>query len=375
MTMPVDLHACADQARDWLFNSAAPLWCRQGISSDGQFVEKLTLHGEPARAPLRLRVQARQIYAFCETGRLGWSGPWRDATERGLDRLLKLGRRDDGFFVHTLDEAGRPADARADLYDHAFVLFALAHAASALGRSELIDLANEITDLIDARWKNPGGGYNEGEIDLVPPRWQNPHMHLFEAALALHEVSGQERWRRLAAAMFDLCVRVFLDPQTGALREYFTLDWQPASEQKFRTVEPGHCFEWAWLFHRFKGEGYASHADKMMRFARAHGIDKARGIAFYSTDYSGAPVDRSARLWAQTERLKAALARWRRTKDAAEDDEAVLAYRGLAKYFETPVPGVWHDRMRADGTFVEEDAPASSFYHIVCALSELIQAA
>jgi mannose-6-phosphate isomerase len=230
-------------------------------------------------------------------------------------------------------------------------------------------------DLIDARWKNPDRGYNEGEIDQVPPRWQNPHMHLFEAALALYEVSGQERWHRIAAAMFDLCATVFIDPKSGAVREYFTLDWRPAPDPKLRTIEPGHCFEWAGLFHRFRGESFAPLADKMTSFARAHGIDEGRGVAFYSTEYDGTPRDRSARLWAQTERLKAALARWQRTGEAAEAGEAVRAYRGLTKYFETPVRGVWRDRLLADGSFIEEDAPASSLYHIVCALSELIRAA
>ncbi len=33
--------------------------------------------------------------------------------------------------------------------------------------------------------------------------------------------------------------------------------------------------------------------------------------------------------------------------------------------------GLWRDKMMADGTFVEEAAPASSFYHIVCAIYEL----
>ncbi|TWB25999.1 hypothetical protein FBZ91_1477, partial [Nitrospirillum viridazoti] len=32
------------------------------------------------------------------------------------------------------------------------------------------------------------------------------------------------------------------------------------------------------------------------------------------------------------------------------------------------------DRLNPDGTFVEEAAPASSFYHIVCAIQELDQA-
>ncbi len=375
MVMPEELRACADHAEDWLFGAAAPLWCERGRLSNGLFVEKLTLQGKPARAPLRLRVQARQIYAFCELGRLGWTGPWRDVAEHGLRRLLETGRRDDGFFIHQFDENGQPADQRADLYDHAFVLFAFAHAERALKQPSLIAEAHALMDHIDARWKNPSGGYNEGEIDLVPPRWQNPHMHLFEAALALHSIAHDPRWKHLSDSLFALFANTFRDRQTGAVREYFGMDWTLTDDPKLRFVEPGHCFEWAWLVERHGGAGSITLADQMIAFARTFGIDAARNVAIYSVNLDGSPRDRSARLWAQTERLKASLAKWRRDGRSDEAGEAVRAYRGLVQYFETPVRGVWRDRLNMDGTFVEEDAPASSFYHIVCALSELIGAA
>jgi mannose-6-phosphate isomerase len=45
--------------------------------------------------------------------------------------------------------------------------------------------------------------------------------------------------------------------------------------------------------------------------------------------------------------------------------------KGLWLYLDTPVPGLWWDRLRPDGGFVDEPAPASSFYHIACAIAEL----
>jgi mannose-6-phosphate isomerase len=66
------------------------------------------------------------------------------------------------------------------------------------------------------------------------------------------------------------------------------------------------------------------------------------------------------------------MVRYKRTGHVSEVEEVVAAYRGLKLYLDTPVPGLWWDRLNADGTFVEEAAPASSFYHIVCALNELL---
>ena len=51
--------------------------------------------------------------------------------------------------------------------------------------------------------------------------------------------------------------------------------------------------------------------------------------------------------------------------------EPALAGQGLWKYLETDVPGLWRDRMNPDGSFIEEPAPASSFYHIVGAILDL----
>jgi len=48
------------------------------------------------------------------------------------------------------------------------------------------------------------------------------------------------------------------------------------------------------------------------------------------------------------------------------------------RYFETPVRGVWRDRLSVAGTFIDESVPASSVYHIAgaaLALERLVRAA
>jgi mannose/cellobiose epimerase-like protein (N-acyl-D-glucosamine 2-epimerase family) len=80
--------------------------------------------------------------------------------------------------------------------------------------------------------------------------------------------------------------------------------------------------------------------------------------------------DDAARLWPQTERIKAgALAA------ALGDDTgwevACRGAAGLIGYLEAAPSGLWRDSMTADGDYVVEPAPASSFYHIVCAIAEL----
>lgn len=360
-------------AKDWLFNYAAPLWGTAGVCSDGQFAERLSLSGDFVKMPRRVMVQARQIYSFITAGELGWQGPWKALAEKAMTVLLERGLQESGLFVHQFDEAGKVIDTRLDLYDHAFGLFALAHAGRALNRPEYFEIANKVMDRMDAEWRRPEGGFWEGQITPCPPYRQNPHMHMFEAAYALYGATGDERWQTLMRDLLTLFQTRFQNAQTGAVTEYFDINWNPLEDASGSIVEPGHCLEWAWLFEiAFSDLSGVPVATKLTDFARAHGICPNRGVAINEVSLDGSIVDGNARLWPQTERLKAAVARYRRLKTQGEADEVVAAYRGLAPYFQTSRRGTWYDRWMADGSWMQQDAPASSFYHITCGLKELM---
>lgn len=377
--MPTDLAALpaatAADARTWLCEVAAPLWADRGRTPSGLFAERMTQDGIPDESYFRVFVQARHIFAFATIGRMGWDGPWRELIAETMEAVVKGARRSDGFFVHRLNAAAEPLDTRVDLYDQAFVLFALANAGAAGGDAKWFDVAEDLLDTIEGNWSHPAGGFTEGEIVDPRIRRQNPHMHLLEATMAAFEASGRARFAACADTIADLAAAKFIDGDTGALLEYFTDNLEPAPGIEGRIVEPGHCFEWAWLFERLGSQGRADRlvvADRLAGFARAHGICEARGVCINEVLTNGSVHDATARLWPQTERIKAAAIRHRRTGDAAEAEEMSAAIRGLAQYYAVPVPGLWRDKLKPDGSFVDELAPGSSLYHIACAYGELI---
>jgi mannose/cellobiose epimerase-like protein (N-acyl-D-glucosamine 2-epimerase family) len=101
------------------------------------------------------------------------------------------------------------------------------------------------------------------------------------------------------------------------------------------------------------------------------GVDPKRGVAMDELDEEFRPVRPTARLWPQTERLKSALAFMTASEGAARlyyHNEALAAAKTLWRYLATPVPGLWRDRMEPDGDFVDEPSPASTFYHLICAI-------
>ncbi len=369
----------AAKARAWLFDSALPIWWARGFDrASGCFHELLGADGHPVAAPRRVRVQARQTYVYAAAGQLGWTGPWREAVEAGVRVLLDNAIRTDGGTAHRLDADGFAFDPRRDLYDTAFVIFALAHAAKALRQPALAETGGEVFDWVVANWSHPAGGFLEGEVVDASVRRQNPHMHLLEALLALHEATGAQRYIDEALKIVELFETRFVSAQHNALLEYFTDDWRPADGDAGAIGEPGHQFEWVWLIDRVSK---ASNHDARALARRLHihgevyGVAPETGVIADEVWVDGGVKTATSRFWPYTERLKANLVDFERTGDPQSCAQAIAAFDSLMAYCDVPTPGLWRDRRQANGQFADEPSPASTFYHAILAFSELIRVA
>lgn len=372
----VALRRIAANARHWLFFEALPLWAAAGHDdAHGGFFEQIDLRsGLPIPLPKRCRVQARQIYVFTEAGRLGWEGPWRARAQSGLAFMSRHHRRADGLMRFKTGLDGAPFDDSVDNYDQAFALFGLAHACSI--DPAAAGVARDLLAALRRDRKHPLYGFEERTAGRAP-LLSNPHMHFFEAALAWLDVAPDSNWRDFADEVARLCLSRFIEPRTGALREYFDADWTPRAGEDGLIVEPGHQFEWAWLLARWRAHGGdvdLSVIRGLYEFADGFGLDAKQSLAVSETLLDGAVKDASARLWPQAERMKAAITLAQlyplerpRFEAAAED-----AWRGLQHFTCTETPGLFRDKRQPDGSFAAEGALASSLYHVVAAVSELI---
>jgi mannose-6-phosphate isomerase len=356
----------------WLIGQACPLWSTCGVDRElGGFYERL--NGTVGlREPRRARVQPRQVCAFALSAALGWTGDAAKLATHGLLYFLTHFRRPDGLFRTLVAAEGTPLDERALLYDQAFALLGLAEAQRVLGaRPELVDEARLLRTAIYRHLKRAGPGFESG-LPANQPLSANAHMHLFEAAQAWMQISDDTEWHALANEIGALALSRFIDVSTGVVRENFSPAWSPLPGAPGRIIEPGHHFEWAWLLLRWAGTGYAesrSAAFRLMQIGEMHGVRNGMVINALLDDFS--VHDASARLWPQTERLKAAVLAARLTGEPRYWTMAAGAADALLRYFDTAVAGSWHDRLMPDGKFVEEPAPASSFYHVATAIAEL----
>ena len=362
------LRSAAETGLRWLMDDALPVWSEHGVNPAGGFFDRLDEQLRPGDAPMRLRVQARQTYVFAEAGRLAWTGDWRRLVEHGLLFLLDR-QRPDGQLPHRFSGDGQPTDDAPDLYDQAFALFAFAHAFEALGETAAFEGGQR---LLEGLWPHahPLGGFRE----LRPgpsPLQANPQMHLLEAFLAWREADPAGPWAELAEDQAHLCRERLVHPGTLALCEFFDDDWRPHPELGGRT-EPGHHYEWAWLLLR---QGVADPLPRRLaRRAERHGVDAARHVAVDVIGAEGGVLEPTARLWPQTERLRAAVALAAAGQGGPWPAMALDAFEGLFAYIRPAPRGLWYDLMDAEGTVRPEPAPASSLYHVMGALTVLARA-
>ena len=364
-----DLRHEASALRRWLFDAALPLWWEVGADrARGGFHEAINLDGAPVAWPHRARSIARIAFAYCEAGRLGWDGPWREAALHALDYFREHFVDADATVASVVDLDGTVSDPTFDLYNQAFAVLAYAGGQRAFGEAAgWRRQAVALRTTLERCFAHPLGGFLEDRNGRLP-LCSNPHMHLLEAALAWIAVDDDPGWRTMADGITALCLEKFIDPSSGTLREFFAADWSPASGIRGRICEPGHHYEWAFLLDRWAtltGRNRPEAVSRLIAFADARGLDAGRGVAINAVLADGNIHDSVARLWAQAERIRAYIA------DRRADEEVAAATKALRRFLATPVPGVWFDQLAADDRFISEPARATSLYHIIGAVAEL----
>ncbi|MCB1459699.1 MAG: AGE family epimerase/isomerase [Nitratireductor sp.] len=409
-----------ERIRTWLVEDALPLWHDIGWDRrNGGFIESYDRRGNPNLAqPRRLRVLARQLYAFAQAHMLGWQVNCIPVINNAIKYLGKHGKAPQGGWVHSLSADGAVLDPTVRTYDQAFMLFGLAWAYRATENPDALELINETLAYLDRNLADPrhGGYFDDSsamlqlqgletkKLQLEPvgilggdAGWSgfsdagtrftpvpgniakslNPHMHLLEAFLALYKVTGEKRHLERSAAIVGPLKDSALDGKMGALPEMFDITLSPLPNELGQWCEPGHHFEWAHLlltYGELAGEDMSEQARKLFSFAEAFGISPVTGLAFDRLAPDGTAIEDTSRLWPQLERLRCMLA-LRKSGMAQFEDKIEMAVQNIFEAYLDPAPaGMWEDRIDSVGKIVSNEIPQSSFYHIVACFTDYLDA-
>lgn len=370
------LHAAASRLENWIKQDALPLWSERGlVPGTGANYERLTPEGVPdLESSTRVRVQARQAFFFAAAYYRGWCPQGKEVAKNLLAFVQQNAAHPTAAagYTHLLDKHFKVVDTKQDLYDHAFFLLANAWCYRAFKEDAYLQEADKLIAHLDAAFGSAVGGWIEGDYPYACRR-QNPHMHLFEAFLALFDATGDAKYLARVGELFALFQSHFFDAEKGVLFEFFDEEWTRLPNAKGDTVEPGHMMEWVWLldwYHRRSGRPVAQYTDKLYARGLEIGMDKS-GLLFDAVSYTGEVIDPNKRCWGITELIKASLVQIR----AGNPDAEAIAIKGVDDLFKyylcASTPGSYVDQRGAQDDVVVDVAPASTLYHLIVAAMEL----
>jgi mannose-6-phosphate isomerase len=361
----------------------------------GGVFDRLDMEGRPvAGDPKTTLVQARIVFTLAHLHLHLATGDTRllDAARDVYGFIDQHLRDEDGGYRFSVAGDGSPlADPQSRLrrsYDQSFVLLALVTlqkaAPEAVDQTRIDDcwrfISERLTDPSDGSlWEDDAmaaTGAMPGDL-----RAQNPHMHMFEALLQAFEMTGEPVWLDRARALPDLAKRHFIDPETGAVREFVGHDLTPFAGVQGERREPGHQYEWAWLLHRFADlsgeEDVRKIALPMAAFAERHGLRSSgpmAGVPFDALGADGRVREDTHLLWPLTEAGKLSAALHLATGDAAHAARAKdLAAIMFARYFAPAAQSgrpVWFNRLDGEGRPVWAEALSRLLYHVAIFVTE-----
>ncbi len=366
--MTPDIKSQTDWLISWVTDKALPFWASTAIDNQGGFYEDLDLSGQ-ARTHVvrRFRVQARQLYVYALATQLGWIDG-REILRTGFDFMMDKGFEVDNQlgFIHLLNADYSVNDPKRDLYDHAFYLLAAAWVHRVINHPKSISSQKAILSFLESDLRSETGGWKEGSPSQLPRR-QNPHMHMFETCLNWMAISDDEHWRTLADEILDLFKTRFFDPKTHSIIEFFEADWTPLKGRQGKSREPGHAAEWIWLlrwYQRQTGVDTSQYSNALY-----NKLNMRTDIFLNDEENSDDKVLRNTkRLWCQTELIKAHLAQAESGISGAAEMASSLMYGFRQTYLNEN--GTWIDQLDHQGRPCANTIPASTFYHIICMISE-----
>lgn len=362
----------------WLRDTALPFWRVRAYDPEGGYFEALTRNGEPlTQLNRRTRVWSRLAYTFAHAAHLGWDAEEnRKASDHAMAsfRAYALdGNNVANGSAHLLGPDRSIVDSRRDTYDHAFLILAGVFRYRAFGEPNDLALARDTFSYLDRTMGCADGSYREGDAATLPRR-QNPHMHLFEAAIALAQTTGDSADLSRCDSLFGLFQQHFYDADRGIIVEFFEEDLTPLADRA-HLVEPGHMAEWSWLLDQYQGvsgRDLTMTRDRLLTRAEEVGYSRQTGLLADQVSLPPSePIPVTHRTWCQTEYLKALIAQIRSGQEDAKAKAAKLIDDIFRAYIDPANAGGYEDQVDQAGNVLTAEWTTSTLYHLMSAGAEL----
>ena len=299
--------------RDLIEHTIRP-WHDRALRPNGFFATEFDRFWGPVEGYSDTLVyQSRLIYMMALAYDVTGEPEFRRATEMAADFLLEHARDpESGQWYRRVAEDGALVFGGLHPYGYTYVIFALSHAYRVTEREGYLQAALE-TWQSDV-WAGLTAARQFASGQRIEPReseaWsQNPLLHLFEALLALYEVTGNDEvWNDVKAVAKFLDGRL-LGPSGNFLPEWYDQNWQPLPDDAGGYVSLGHQMVWTFLLSRAVELGLDPHyralAERLLDSAVETGVRVEDGALARRRDLAGEVRGREGGWWQQCELMRA----------------------------------------------------------------------
>ena len=300
-----------------LLEDILPHWLQHAVTETGCFLPRFDRQWNPLGQDYATLVsQSRLLYNFCIGYELTQDDDYLQAVEKGLRFLLgNFWDNQYGGWFSTCRCDGQVLDSQKDTYGHAFAIFGLAHAARITGNPDPQHAASETVEILKENFQDDHGGFKLSLTrdfqEAGKTKSQNPLMHLFEALLALGDMSGEQAVYDEAEQVADFVLTKLVRASDHRLPELYNAHWQELPADDGGRIDIGHAFEWAYLLSlavaRGLPEHYLTHAESFIEYGLKLGYDAAAGGIFSPASPDGLTISGEKGWWQQCEATRALL--------------------------------------------------------------------
>ncbi|APD86971.1 hypothetical protein BM527_13235 [Alteromonas sp. Mex14] len=326
---------------------------------------------------VELYSQARQVYLFAKGFDITQRQHYRDAAIASADFMLRdMYDTTTGNWYSSIARNQPQTRSGPKEYGTSFAIFAMAHAYRITQDKRYLDAAlktwmmGEVSvGLSLAR----ASQLQKSNITYFKAWSINPLMHLFEALLALYDVTQSPSVWQDIEFIAQFVEDDLLQPQ-GYIAEYYEQINQPLAINNGGYIELGHQIEWAYLLHTAVDNGLDSRfrdvAQRLYDYAITTGWNENQGSLAARSDYEGKVIEPKPVWWAQAELLRLTAYLKNNNHDATQNAQRFsLSMVFVVNEYVDQVHGGWMDKAQSQRARISLNKVLG--YHAVAAYNAL----
>lgn len=360
-----------------LLESTIPFWEKNCEDQQyGGYFTCLDRDGSVFDTEKYMWMQWRIVYMFATLYRSEYGKPqWLDIARRGYDFLVKNGKSTDGSYYFSLNRAGKPTTAPANIFSDCFAAMGAAAMFKATGEEQFRIEANSAMRSYINRMDNPKGRWDKAMPGRAKRLSLGHFMILANLCNVMQENLGTDEYEADASKAVETVMEKFWNPEFKVIFENINPDGSfDLDSCDGRLINPGHGLESMWFIMQYAEKNHnpilIEKAAEITAALFEFGSDREFGGIYYFMDVLNKPpmeLHWDMKLWwPHNEAMLAALFAFRLTGEQRFINYFATTDQWAWQHFRDAEYGEWFGYLnrRGEPTHTLKGGKWKTFFHL-----------